>query len=180
MRGRGGGGQLLSASLVDGISISNQMAKHRNAVSVSCRVQNVASVCNAGGSSSLLTRMNAAARVMQPLRCAATHLKTSHRFLQHASNTQRNQALARQAQRMAQHTRCCSSTCTFFTRPRVTRSITISAQLHDMWAMCVSAGAVASRWHANATPQGSMRRNRPHGEHSATTQPRGGGACCRR
>ena len=25
---------------------------------------------------------------MQPLRCAATHLKTGHRFLQHASNTQ--------------------------------------------------------------------------------------------
>jgi hypothetical protein len=47
--------------------------------------------------------MNAAARLMQPLRCAATHLKTSHRFLQHASNTQRTQALARQAQRTAQH-----------------------------------------------------------------------------
>jgi hypothetical protein len=28
--------------------------------------------------------MNAAARLMQPLRCAATHLKTSHRFLHHA------------------------------------------------------------------------------------------------
>ena len=155
------------------------MAKHRNAVSVPCRVKNVASACNAGGSSSLHTRMNAAARFMQPLRCAATHLKTSNRFLQHASNTQRTQALARQAQRTAQHARRCSSTCTFFTRPRVTRSITISAQLHDMWAMCISAGAVASRWHANAT-QGSMRRTRPHGEHSATTQPRGGSAGCRR
>lgn len=169
----------MSASLVDGISISNHMAKHRNAISVRCRVQNVASACNAGGSSSLHTRMNAAARLMQPLRCAATHLKTSNRFLQHASNTQRTQALARQAQRTAQHARRCSSTCTFFTRPRVTRSITISAQLHDMCAMCVSAGAVASRWHANAT-QGSMRRTRPHGEHSATTQPRGSSACCRR
>ena len=88
-------------------------------------------------------------------------------------------ALARQAQRTAQHARRCSRTCTFFTRPRVTRSITISAQPHDMCAMCVSAGAVASRWHANAT-QGSMRRTRPHGEHSSTTQPRGGSACCRR
>ena len=166
-------------SLVDGISISNHMAKNRNAVSVPCRLQNVASACNAGGSSSLHTRMNAAARLMQPLRCAATHLKTSHRFLQHASNTQRTQALARQAQRTAQHARRCSRTCTFFTRPRVTRSITISAQLHDMCAMCVSAGAVTSRWHANAT-QGSMRRTRPHGEHSATTQPRGGSAGCRR
>jgi hypothetical protein len=123
--------------------------------------------------------MNAAARLMQPLRCAATHLKTSHRFLQHASNTQRTQALARQAQRTAQHARRCSRTCTLLTRPRVTRSITTSAQLHDMWTMCISAGAVASRWHANAT-QGSMRRTRPHGEHSATTQPRGGSACCRR
>jgi hypothetical protein len=45
--------------------------------------------------------MNAAARLMQPLRCAATHLKTSNCFLQHASNTQRTQALARQAQRTA-------------------------------------------------------------------------------
>ncbi len=155
------------------------MAKHRNAVSIVCRVQNVASACNAGGSSSLHTRMNAAARFMQPLRCAATHLKTCHRFLQHASNTQRTQALAPQAQRTAQHARrTCSTKCTFFTRPRVTRSITISAQLHDMWAMCISAGAVTSRWLANAT-QGSMRRTRPHGEHSATTQPRGGSAGCR-
>ena len=176
---RGAGGILLSVSLVDAISISNQMTNHRSAVSVFCRFQNVGSACNAGGSSSLHTRMNAAARLMQPLRCAATHLKTSNRFLQHASNTQRTQALARQAQRTAQHARRCSSTCTFFTRPRVTRSITISAQLHDMWAMCISAGAVTSRWHANATQQ-SMRRTRPHGEHSATTQPRGGSAGCRR
>ena len=131
------GGQSLFVSLVDGISISNHMAKHRNAVSVNCRVKNVASACNAGGSSSLHMRINAAARLMQPLRCAATHLKTSNRFLQHASNTQRTQALARQAQRTAQHARRCSSTCTFFTRPRVTRSITISAQLHDMCAMYV-------------------------------------------
>jgi hypothetical protein len=60
------------------------MAKHRSAVSVFSRLQNVASACNAGGSSSLHTRINAAARFMKPLRCAATHLKTSTRFLQHA------------------------------------------------------------------------------------------------
>jgi hypothetical protein len=39
--------------------------------------------------------MIAAARLMQLLRCAATHLKTSQRFLQHASDTQRTRALAR-------------------------------------------------------------------------------------
>ena len=183
VKSKGGGGQLQLVSLVDTISIGNQMAKHRNAVSDFCIVQNIESACacNAVDSSSLHTRMNAVARLMQPLRCAATHLKTSNRFLQHASNTQRTQALARQAQRTAQHARRCSSTCTFFTRPRVTRSITISAQLHDMWAMCVSAGAVASRWHANAT-QGSMMRTRPHpsGEYSAKMEPRGGSAGCRR
>ena len=89
------GGQIRIASHVDGISISNHMAKYRNAVSVCCRLQNVSSACNAGGSSSLHTRMIAAARLMQLLRCAATHLKTSQRFLQHASNTQRTHALAR-------------------------------------------------------------------------------------
>ncbi len=78
----GGGGQLLkSASLVDGISISNHMAKHRNAVSVFYRVKDVASACNAGGSSSLHTTMNAAARFMQPLRWEETDLKTSQRSL---------------------------------------------------------------------------------------------------
>jgi hypothetical protein len=179
MRGRRGWGQLLISSLVDAISIGNQMAKQRSAVSVFCRLQNVGSVFNAGCSSSLHTRMNVTARLMQPLRCAATDLKTSRRFLQHASNTKSTKALAGQAQRTAQHARRCSRTCTFFTRPRVTRSITNSAQLHDMWAMCVSAGAVASRWHANAT-LGSMRRTRPHGKHSAATQPGGSSACCRR
>jgi hypothetical protein len=126
--------------------------------------------------------MNATARLMQQLRCAAADLKTSHRFLQHASNTQRTQTLARQAQRTAQHARRCSRTCTFFTRPRVTRSIIHAAQRPVVvWAapaMCISAGAVASRWHANATLE-SMRRTRLPGEHSATTQPRGGSACCR-
>jgi hypothetical protein len=113
MRGRGGRRQLQCVSLVDAISISNQMAKHKGAVSIFCRFQNVASVyksaacvhsykaeavsvcfrvqnaptaCNAGGSSSLHTRMNAAARLMQLLRCAARHLKTSQCFLQHASH----------------------------------------------------------------------------------------------
>jgi hypothetical protein len=47
--------KLLSVSRFDGISISNHMAKHRNAVSLFCRGKNVASACNAGGSSSLLT-----------------------------------------------------------------------------------------------------------------------------
>jgi hypothetical protein len=46
------------------------------AVPVQCRVQNVGSGCNAGGRSSLHTRMKAAARLMQPLRCGATDLKT--------------------------------------------------------------------------------------------------------
>jgi hypothetical protein len=176
-RQRGAGGQLQVVSLVDTGSVSNHMAKHRSAVSVYCRGKNAASACNAGGSSSLHTRMNAAARLMQPLQCTATDLKTSQRLLQHASITQRTQALARQAQRTAQRARCYSRTCTFSTRPRVTRSITNSAQLFGMFA--IPAGSVASRWHAIAT-QLSIRRTRPHGEHSATTQPRGGSACCRR
>ena len=151
-------------SLVDGISISNHMAKHRNAVSVFCRLHNAASACNAGGSSSLHTRMNAAARLMQPLRCAATHLKTSNRFLQHASNTQRTQALVRQARRTAQHARRCSSTCTFFTRPRVTRSIIHAAKRPvALYITCTPAGAVASRRHAVAT-QPHMTRTGTHGE----------------
>jgi len=84
-----GGGQSLPGSLVDAVSISNQMAKHRNTVSVFCRLHNIASTCNAVGSSSLHTRLNAAARLMQPRRCtAATHLKIFQRLLQHASNTQ--------------------------------------------------------------------------------------------
>ncbi len=156
------------------------MAKHRSTVSFFCRLHNVASACNAGGSSSLHTTMNAAARFMQPLHCAATHLKTSHRLLQHASNTQRTQAQARQAQRTAQHTRRCSRTCTLLTRHRVTRSIIHAAQRPVvLYNTCTPAGAVTSRWHANAT-QGNIRRTRPHGEHSATTRPRGGSACCRR
>jgi hypothetical protein len=61
----GGRGQLQCASLVDGISISNHMAKHRNTVFDLCRLQNVAPACNAGGSSSLHTTMNASARLMQ-------------------------------------------------------------------------------------------------------------------
>ncbi len=156
------------------------MTKHQSAISVHCRLPNVACACNAGGSS-LHTRMNAAARLMQPLRCAATHLKISHRFLQHALNTPRTQELARQAQRTAQHARRCSRTCTFLTRPRVTRSITNSAaaQLHLMFDMRIWAGAVTSRWHAVAT-QGKMRSTLPHGAYSTKTEPMGGSACCRR
>ncbi len=123
--------------------------------------------------------MNAAARLMQPLRSAATHLKTSQHLLQHASNTQHTQALERQAQRTAQHARRCSRTGTLFTRPRVTRSITTSAQLHDMRAMCISEGAVTSRWHAVAT-QGKMRSTRLNAAYSTQTETRSGSACCRR
>jgi hypothetical protein len=61
-------------------------------------------VVNAGGSSSLHKRINAAARLMRPLRCAATDLKTSQRLLQRALNAQSMQALEGQAQRTAQHT----------------------------------------------------------------------------
>jgi hypothetical protein len=150
----GGGWQLQSVLLVDGISISNQVAKHRRSVTFLCRIPDPKSACNAGASSSLRTRMNAAARLMPPLRCAVTHLKISQRFLQHASNTQRTQALARQAQSTAQHARRCSSTCnlSLLTRPRVTRSIIHAAQLHILRlnAVCTLAGAVASRWHTNA------------------------------
>ena len=177
MRGRegwggkgGGGGQLHPQAvwLVDGISISNYMAKHRNAVSVSCRVQNVGSACNAGGSSSLHTRMNAKARLMQTTRCAATHLKRSHRLLQHASNTQRTQAVARQAQRTAQHARRCSRTCTLLTRIRVTRSIIHPTQRPVvLYITCTPAGAVASRRHAVAT-QPHMTRTGTHGENSVS------------
>ena len=109
MKGRRGWGQLLISSLVDAISIGNQMAKQRSAVSVFYRLQNVGSVFNAGCSSSLHTRMNVTARLMQPLRCAATHLETGYRLLQHASNTQRTQALARQAQRTAHSTRAAAA-----------------------------------------------------------------------
>ena len=166
-------------SLVDGISISNQMAKNRNAVSVFCRVQNVASACNAGGSSSLHTTMNAAARLMQPLPCAATHLKTSQHLLQHASNTQWRQALAGQVQRTAQHARRCRHTCTFLTRPRVTRSMIHAAQRPVvLYITCTPAGAVASRWHAVAT-QPHMTRTGTHGENCVSMWPRGGGGSSR-
>jgi hypothetical protein len=90
----GTGGQLLSVFLADAMRISNQMAKDQNAVSVFRRVQNVAPAFNTVGSSSLHTRINAAARLMQRRQCALTHLNTSKRFLQHASNTQRTQELA--------------------------------------------------------------------------------------
>jgi hypothetical protein len=92
----GGGAHLPGASLVDAMSISNYIAKHRSEVSFFCRVQNVLSACNAGGSSSLHARMNAEACLMQPLRGTATDLKTGQRFLHQESNTQRKQELALQ------------------------------------------------------------------------------------
>jgi hypothetical protein len=123
--------------------------------------------------------MNAAARLMQPLQ---THLKPIHRFLQHASNTQRTQALARHAQRTAQHARRCSRTCTFFTRPRVTRSIIHAVQRPVvLYITCTPAGAVASRRHAVAT-QPHMTRTGTGAEYSANmnARVRGGGASSRR
>ncbi len=78
-----------------------------------------------------------------------------------------------------QHAHRYSCTCTLFTRPRVTRSMIHPAQLHVLYAMCISAGAVASRWHAVAT-QRNMRRIRTHGGYSAKMEARGGSAACRR
>ena len=170
-----GVGQLLPVSLVDGISISYQMTKHRNAVSVICRLQNVFATCNAGGSSSQHTRMYIAARLMQQLRCAATHHKSSHRFLQHASNSQRTHALARTEERASHHTSRCSSTCTVFTRPCITRPIIHLNQRPIVLPItCTPAGAVASRRHAIAI-QPHMTRTVSHGENSASMWPRGGG-----
>ena len=175
--GKRGVGQLPFILRVDAISISNHMAKHRGAVSVSCPEQNVVAACNTGGRSGLHTRMNTAARLMQPLRCAATHLKTSHRFLQHASNTQSTQAAARQAQRTAEHARRCSCTCTLLTRPRVTRSIIHAAQ-RPVVHTCIPAGAVASRRHAVAT-QPHMTRTSTHGENCMSMWPWGSGGSSR-
>ena len=60
-----------------------------------------ASATRAAAAACTNTTMNAAARFMQPLPCAATHLKISQCVLLHASNKQRTQAMARQAQRTA-------------------------------------------------------------------------------
>jgi hypothetical protein len=181
---RGTGGQLPEVSVVDAISISNQMANHRSAVSVCCRVHNVGSTCNAGGSSSLHKRMNAAARLMQPLRCAATvngpenqpafaAARVKHKAHASTGTTGASHITAR-----AQLVQW-SSTCTLLMRPRVTRSITTSAQPRDVNAKCTLAGAVASRWHAIAT-QGNMRRTRIHVRYSAKMEPRSGSAAWRR
>jgi hypothetical protein len=157
----GGGGQLLFVSLVDAISVSNkkvsnQMAKHRNAVSVCCRNHNAASASNTGGSSSLRTRID---------RRGALDAAAAMR-----SNAPQNQppiAAARvkhTAQRTAQHARRCSRTCTFFARPRVTRSITTSAQRPVVLEITyIPEGAVASRRHAVAT-QLHMTCTGTHGE----------------
>ncbi len=105
--GRGGGRKLHPFSLVDEISINNQMAKQpsaveNNFVAVLIGVQNVEFVCNVGGSSSLHTTMNTTARLlMQPLRCAATHLKTSQRILEHVSTHSARKHL--HDKRIAQH-----------------------------------------------------------------------------
>jgi hypothetical protein len=63
MRGNAGK-QLQAISLVHEISISNQVAKQRRAVSFFCRLPNAASACNAGGSSSLHTRVKAAVHAL--------------------------------------------------------------------------------------------------------------------
>ncbi len=60
-----GGGQSRYISRVDAISITNRMAKYRHTVSFFCRLQNVGSACNTGGSSSLRKRINAEARLMR-------------------------------------------------------------------------------------------------------------------
>ena len=125
---RGVGGLLLFvfiAGLIDAISISNQVANHVFAVSCTCRIHNFAGF-NAGGSSSLHTRMKVAARLMRPLRCAATHLKSSHRLLQQASNTQRAQTVAGKAQRTAQLARALQPHLHF---PRATPRHTLHHQL---------------------------------------------------
>ncbi len=127
---------------------------------------------------------------MQPPPCRGEYPKTVQRSLQRASGKQRTQALAPNAlrtqalapkvQRTAEHARRCRRTCNFFTRPRDTRSITASAQRHVVLEITYTpTGAVASRWHANAT-QRNMRRTRPHGEYCAKMEQRDGSACCRR
>ncbi len=123
-------------SILEAISITNQIANYRSAVTVHGRLPNVGSVFNAGGSSSLHTTMNAAARLIQlpaamrsnapqnqPLFAAA---RVKHR--EDASSGRTSAAHSTAARR-------CSRTCTLLTRPRVTRSITTSAQLHDMRAI---------------------------------------------
>ena len=114
-------------------------------------------------------------RLMQQLRCAATHHKSSHRFLQHASNSQRTHALARTEERASHHTSRCSSTCTVFTRPRITRPIIHLNQRPIVLHITLTpAGAVTSRRHAIAI-QPHMTRTVSHGENSASMWPRGGG-----
>ena len=158
-------------SLVDGTGISNHMAKHRNTVSVFCRVQNVGSACNAGGGSRLHTRIK---------RYSAHDAAAAMR-----SNAPQNQPpfpaarVKHTAQRTAQHARRCSSTCTFFARPRVTRSIIHAAQRPVvLYITCTPAGAVASRRHAVAT-QPHMTRTGTHGENCVSMWPRGGGGSSR-
>ncbi len=106
------GGQLQDyVSLVDGISISNHTTKHRSAVSVFCRFQNFASACNAGGSSSLHTRMNATARLMQQLRCTASCQRTSKPASVCCSTCQTHSARKHwHGKHSAQHSSCTRAT----------------------------------------------------------------------
>ena len=107
--GQRGGGHLQSVSLVDGISISNHTAKHRNAVSFRYRVQNVASACNAGGSSSLHTRINAAARLMACSRCDAKQ-RTSKSATVSCSTRQTHSTRKHwHDKRSAQHSTCAAA-----------------------------------------------------------------------
>ena len=143
------------------------MANHRNAVSLVSRSQNVGSItaCNAGASRPLRKKITAAARLLQPLRCPATRLKIIQRSLQHASNTvtHHTQALTRQAQCRARYGRR-RRTCTFLTRPRVTRSIIHAAKRPVVLKIeNIPAGAVVIRRHAVATKP-NMKRTSTHGE----------------
>jgi hypothetical protein len=74
--GQMGRWQSLCVSLVDAVCVSNQMAKHRSAVSTTNRVLNADCTYGGVGSSSLHTRMNAVARLMQPLRCRIAQQRT--------------------------------------------------------------------------------------------------------
>ncbi len=115
-------------------------------------------------------------------RDAAAAMRSSNAPQNHpafAAARVKHTALSRQAQRTAQHARRCSSTCTFLTRHRVTRSIIHPATRPVVLEItCIPAGIVASRWHAVAT-QPHMTRTGTHGENSASMQPRGGGGSSR-
>jgi hypothetical protein len=153
------------------------MAKHRSADPAVCRAQDAGSACNAGGSSSLRTRINAASSLMSLLRCAATHLKTSHRFLQHASNTLRTQALARQAQRTARAPLQPHLHSPPATPPHTLYHYLTPAPRHEGH---VHIGRCSGQSLASEKRHIGELEARTRTKHFATTQPRGGSACCRR